>query len=51
MPSTIKNNKQQTFYSDGTSFTGITVTTGATSNQAKQKIMMIKNGGPPKQTV
>ena len=44
------NKQQKTFYSDGTTFTGITATTGATSS-IKGKIMMIKPGGPPKQEI
>jgi len=37
MPSSI-NKKHTTFYSDGTAFTGITDTTGATSSKGKQGI-------------
>jgi hypothetical protein len=50
MPSSFSNKNKQagTFYSDGTAFTGITATTGATSNRPKNNILMVQNGGPPK---
>ena len=41
-------NNQNTFYSDGTTFTGITATTGATSQNRGNKIIQMKGaGGPP----
>lgn len=40
-------NNQNTFYSDGTTFTGITATTGATSQNRGSKIIQMKGGGPP----